>query len=63
MLQQSQSLDRGVMVLVVIHDFTVVAGKCDVYMPSGHGSRLQALVSIAKDVAVATHCIMKHFIC
>lgn len=59
-LMQSQGLHRG-----VIFSFSnprFYNGCRHVYVPY-HGSSSQSLVSITKDVAVATNCVTKHFIC
>lgn len=60
-LMQSQGLRRGVIFSVSNPRF--YNGCRHVCVPFCHGSRSQSLVSITKDVAVATKCVAKHFIC
>lgn len=60
-LMQSQGLHRGV--IFSISNPRFYSGCRHVYVPFYRGSRTHSLVSITKDVAVATNCVTKHFIC
>lgn len=60
-LLESQGLHRDVIFCVSNPRF--YSGCRHVYVPFSHGSSLQSLVSITKDVAFATKSVTKQFIC